>query len=95
MTEEELEEATVAIGLWHYDEGHEKPVRIIGLPFDYWYAVGEANGHLEPDEQPEPLGDEGVLYYPYFAEIAGPGFPTLLQAKGYAQSKVRSPIRWD
>ena len=85
----------MAVGQWHYAEGHEEAVRIIGLHYDYWYAVAEADGQLDPDEQPQPLGDEGLLYYAHFAQIAGSGFPTVIQAKGYAQSMVRSPIRWD
>ncbi len=94
MTEAELENATVANGRWHYDEGHDQRVRIVGLPYDYWYAVGQADEQLEPDEEPQPLGDAGLLYYPYFAQVEGPGFPTVIQAKGYAQSKVGSLIRW-
>jgi hypothetical protein len=95
MTDDEVQEATVAVGRWHYDDGHYKPVRIVGLTYDYWYAVGEADGQLEADEQPQPLGDKGRLYYPYFAQLQGPGFPTVIQAKGYAQSMVQSPILWD
>lgn len=78
MTEEELKRATVAEGRWHYDAGHDKPVRVIGLDYDYWYAVGEADERLEADEEPKPLGEEGLLYYPFFTEIDGPGFPTII-----------------
>jgi hypothetical protein len=94
MTEEELREVTVATGRWLYDGTAEECVCIIGLPYDYWYAIGEQDGQLHEDETPEPLGPEGLLYYAYFAGIAGRGYPTIIQAKGYAQSKVQSLIRW-
>jgi hypothetical protein len=95
MTDDELERSTIAVGHWRYAEDHDEAVRIVGLSFDYWFSVGEADGQLDLDEQAQPLGDQGLLYYPYFAQIDGPGFPTVIQAKGYAQSKIRVPIRWD
>ena len=95
MIEEEMRRDTVATGRWLYDGAVQKSVRIIGLPYDYWYAMGEQDGQLEPEEVPEPLGPEGLLYYPSFAGIDGPAYPTIIQAKGYAQSKVQSPIEWD
>ena len=95
MTDEELQKATVAVGHWLYGGTVEMTVRVIGLPYDYWYSVGEADGRLEEDEAPEPLGQDALIYYPYFTQIDGPGHPTVLQAKGYAQSKVQVPIRWD
>ena len=85
---------TVAVGSLKFDGTADMPVRIVGLPYDYFYSLAEADGHLEPNEEPCKLGPEGLLYYVVFAELAGPSFPTILQAKGYAQSQVQSPISW-
>lgn len=94
MTDDEANAATVETGVWRYGEDGEMPVRIIGIAFDYWYAVGEADQQLIEGEQPEPMGEQGLLYYPFFTQIDGPGFPTIIQAKGFAQSKVQSEINW-
>lgn len=94
MTDVRWDDATVAVGNWTYDGAVEEAVRIVGLPFDYHYLLAETDEQLEPDEKAEPLGPEGLLYYVVFAELAGPGFPTILQAKGYAQSQVQSEVRW-
>ena len=94
MTTDRWDEFSVAEGRWKYDGAVDEPVRVVGLPHDYWYSLGEADDQLEPDEEPEPLGPEGLLYYVVFAQIEGPGFPSVLQAKGYAQSQVQSEIRW-
>jgi hypothetical protein len=95
MTDEEVEKATVATGRWLYAGEAPSLVRILGLSYDYWFALGEAEGQLQEGEEPEALGTEGLLYYPFFTQIDGPGFPTVIQAKGYAQSKVQSAINWD
>lgn len=94
MDQKDIERLTITTGLWRYNNEVDEVVRIIGLPYDYWYAMGEADGNLAPDEIAEALGDLGLLYYAYFASVDGPGFPTVLQAQGYAQSKVRQQIRW-
>ena len=95
MTEGEAEEATVATGRWLYAGEAPRPVRIVALPYDYWFSMGEAEGQLEDGEEPDALGNEGLLYYPFFTQLDGPGFPTIIQAKGYAQSKVQSAIEWE
>ncbi len=95
MTSTDIETATVATGVWQYDGHLDEAVRVVALPFDYWHAMAEADQQLEPGEEPEPKGDGGLLYYAYFTQIDGPGFPTIIQAKGFAQSKVRSEIRWN
>lgn len=94
MATDRWAECTVAEGVWKYGGAVDEPVRIVGLAHDYWYSLGEADDRLEPDEEPKPLGPEGLLYYVVFAQIGGPGFATVLQAKAYAQSQVHSEIRW-
>ncbi|MCH1991063.1 hypothetical protein L7Q18_32870 [Achromobacter xylosoxidans] len=94
MTDNEIEAATVAKGTWQYGGSGLMPVRIIGLTFDSGYAIAEADQQLIEGEQPEPLGEQGLLYYAYFSQISGPAFPTVIQAKGFAQSMVRSEINW-
>ena len=94
-TEKEYPKAVViSTGHWRYAEAVDETVQILGLPYDYWYAMGEQDGNLETDEKLTPLGSEGMLYYAHFAQIEGPGYPTIVQAKGYAQSLVQSEIRW-
>ncbi len=90
----DVDAVTVALGSWVYDDPSTLPARVIALRFDYWHSLAEADGDLEEDEKPEPFGPEGLLYYAYLGQIRGPGFPTILQAKGYAQSLVRHPIAW-
>ena len=43
MTDNEIEAATVAKGTWQYGGSGLMPVRIIGLTFDYGYAIAEAD----------------------------------------------------
>lgn len=88
------DKVTVAQGVWKYDDAVDQPVRIVGLPYDYWYSMGEADDQLEAGETPEPLGPDGLLYYVVFAQLGGPGFPTMPKAKAYARSQIRSEIRW-
>jgi hypothetical protein len=95
MTNDEIEAATVATGKWQYGGSGQMPVRIIALAFDYWYAVAEADQQLAEGERPEPLGEDGLLYYAHFSQVDGPAYRTVIQAKGFAQSKVQSEIRWD
>lgn len=95
MTDNEIEAATVATGTWQYGGSSQMQVRIICLTFDYWYAVAEADQRLAEGELPEPFGEDGLLYYAHFVQIDGPAFPTVIQAKGFAQSKVQSEIRWN
>ncbi|GID90803.1 hypothetical protein ACFQFC_36655 [Amorphoplanes digitatis] len=43
-------EAIVATGVWLYDGIAPTTVRVVRLDFDFWYAVAEAGGDLEPGE---------------------------------------------
>lgn len=94
MADDKWADVTVAVGQWKYDGTVDQAVRVVGLSFDYFYSLAEADGQLEPGEKPEPMGPDGLLYYVVFAHVDSPGFPTVLQAKGYAQSKVQSEVRW-
>lgn len=90
-------------GAWLYDNTVEKPVDIIGLTFDFWYDLALADDVLDPGEEPEPLGADGMLYYVRF-QLAGSqsmptavdsvGHPTVAQAKSVADEKVGSSIVW-
>jgi hypothetical protein len=86
----------VAHGTWLYDGAAPQPVRIVALAFDYWYALGEADDQLEPNEKPAPLGPDGVLYYASFGEgrVDSSGCTTIADAKAAAQERLGSPIRW-
>lgn len=92
---EDIDRVTVATGTWLYDDPVRLPVRIIGLDFDYWYGRGEADGDLGDDERPEPMGPDGLLYCVHLASLRGPGYPTIIQAKGHAQSLIQTEIIWE
>ena len=95
--------AIVRTGTWMYDGVVEKPVDIISLEYDWWYMLAEADGVLEPDEEPEPLSQDSCLYYVRFRNALQPvqptwpdscGYATVEEAVAYAESKTPSPIRW-
>ncbi|WP_146161698.1 hypothetical protein [Pseudothauera lacus] len=90
-------------GIWLYDKVVEKPVDIISLPYDWWYSLAEADDMLEPDEEPEPLNEIGVLYYVRFQHAGESEEPTWVDSKGYqkliqaiaeAESKVTGGVQW-
>ena len=84
----------VAEGVWIYGGTAEMPVAVISLEYDFWYEMAKADEQLEPDEEPTPLGPEGVLYYSCFTSVNSGGYPTIIQAKGDAQTRVQVPIAW-
>jgi hypothetical protein len=95
-------ENVVATGEWLYDGTAPTLVRIVQLDYDFWYAVGEADGELGPDEVPA-LNDQGFLYYvrhkpgwsqgePFWPD--GHGFRTPEDAKAAAEASVAGPIHW-
>ncbi len=94
----------VRSGTWLYDEIAPLPVDIVGLDYDFWYGIGEADGHLERTEEPTPLPPSGFLYYVRFrhaGETAEPtwvdslGHPTPEHAMADAEKRVPSPISWE
>ncbi len=90
-------------GVWLYDGTAEKPVDIVSLPYDWWYSLAEADDMLEPDEEPESVNENGVLYYVRFRYAGVQEEPTWVDSQGYqnlneaiaeAESKVTGSIQW-
>ncbi|WP_152025265.1 hypothetical protein [Congregibacter litoralis] len=90
-------------GVWLYDGVAKKPVDIINLPYDWWYSLAKADDMLEPDEEPEPLNEHGVLYYVRFRNAGESQEPTWVDSQGFqnineaiaaAESKVTGGIQW-
>ena len=93
----------VRSGVWLYDESVESPVDIVGFDFDWWYQFAVDDGSLEPDEQPQPLGRDGLLYYVRFRRAGDPTTPTWVDSGGHAmveeamrtaEANAPSPIKW-
>jgi hypothetical protein len=86
-----------------YDGVVPVTVHVVMLDYDFWYAVGQADGDLEADESPQ-LNADGHLYYvryrpgwPDGERTFWPdseGFETLEEAAAAAESAVPGPIRW-
>jgi|SRR5690606_284712 len=92
------------IGTWLYDGTTERPVDIVGLPYDWWFSLAEADDMLEPGEEPMPLNKEGLLYYVRFRCAGEATEPTWVDSGGYqdisgaieeAESKVIGRIQWE
>ncbi|GIE97510.1 hypothetical protein Ari01nite_49750 [Paractinoplanes rishiriensis] len=96
-------ETVVATGWWMYDGIVPIPVRVVMLDYDFWYALGEADGDLDPDEAPR-LNPDGRLYYvrhrPGWPEgdqhfwPDSQGFLTLEEALAAAEAAISGPVRW-
>lgn len=93
----------VKSGSWLYDGIVDREVDVVGLPYDYYFEMAKADGTLEADEEPLPLGEVGLIYYFRFRTagsleaptwVDSPGHPTVEEAMAAAQSKAPSPIRW-
>ncbi len=79
-------------------------VEVFGLTYDFFHELGKADGDLEPGEEPQPLGDDGLLYYHRFRD-AGSGLDTApwpeslgteTVAAAMAEAEARVPgIVWD
>jgi hypothetical protein len=93
----------VATGSWNYDGTVPTEVRIVRLDFDFWHAIGVADGDLADGEVPD-LNADGHIYYvrfkpgqwskssPFWPDSIG--FHTVDAAKAHAESKVPGPIAW-
>ena len=90
-------------GIWLYDGIAEKSVDIISLNYDWWYSLAEADDMLEPNEEPEPMNSEGVLYYVRFKNAGEATEPTWVDSQGYqdihnaiaeAEAKVTGTLKW-
>ena len=91
-------------GRWRHDGSVEMPVDIVAFDFDWWHEAARAEGTLEPDEEPRPLGENGYLYYVRFRRageqseptaVDSPGHETAAAAMADAQSQSPAPIRWN
>jgi hypothetical protein len=90
-------------GTWLYDGTVTTTVRVIETDFDFWYAVGEADGQLEDGELPQ-LNEHGLLYYvcnkpgwdpsqPFWPDSQG--FMNVEDAKTAAEAQIiASPVSW-
>ena len=91
----------VRSGTWLYDKTSPMEVRIVCQNYDYSYALGQADGNLEPDEKPI-LNSEGIIYYILFGAVGeerpfgvrGSGFMSVDDAASWAATQVPSPIQW-
>ena len=90
-------------GKWLYDTTTFKPVDIVSLNYDFWYELGKADDQLEPDDEPQTMNPEGVLYYYRYrhaGELTTPtwpdsaGYSDLEQAMRAAQELLPSEIQW-
>jgi hypothetical protein len=94
-------ERTVAEGTWLYADSVPTVVRIVQLDYDFWFAVGEANGDLDPSEMPA-LNPDGYLYYvrntpwsegePFWPD--GPGRLSVEEAMAHAETSLPNPVAW-
>ena len=90
-------------GVWLYDGTAEKLVDIISLPFDWWHQLAEADEMLESNEEPEPLNQNGILFYVRFRHayeqeeptwVDSPGYQNIEEAIAEAEVKVKGSIQW-
>lgn len=91
------------MGVWLYDGTVPTTTRVVMLDYDFWYAIGEADGNLQPGEVPN-LNEDGCLYYvqhlPGWPACdrsfwpATEGFHTLAEAIDAAEVTVTGPISW-
>jgi len=91
-------------GRWLYADAVYRPVDIIGMPYDFWFELGRADGQLEPGGTPQPLGEAGLLFYVRFKHAGETAEPTWPDSAGYttigraivaAEEKAPSEIVWE
>ncbi len=67
-------------------------ITIVGHNYDLYYAMAQEDGYLEPNEEPTPLGQDGLLYR---IEPSQSGlFQTMDAAKAWADEQPWGPVRW-
>lgn len=93
----------VRAGAWKYDGTVDQPVDIVSFESDWWFELAAADDSLDVDEQPQPMGPDGVLYYVRFRKAGSPDVPTWVGSIGHAdiaeamltaEANAPSPIRW-
>lgn len=91
-------------GRWRYADATDKPVDIVGLPYDFWFELAKADEQLDPDEAPQALGEEGLLFYVRFKQAGEAATPTWPDSMGYltidlamkaAEKRAPTSIIWD
>ncbi len=91
----------VRSGVWLYDGSVETPVDIVAFEFDWWHRLA-ADDAPEQDE-PKPVGPDGLLYYVRFKHAGDAAVPTWVDSAGHdtvdeamrtAATKAPSPIVW-
>ena len=78
------------------------PVEIVRLDYDVWYALGKADGALEPGEQPQTNADGHVFYVRFRTTTDGDrfwpdstGFLSVEEAKRVAETRLPSLVMWE
>ncbi len=93
----------VRSGVWLYDGSVESPVDIVAFDFDWWHQLAVDDGTAEPDEQPQPVGPDGLLYYVRFKHAGQATTPTWVDSGGHttvdqamrtAETNAPSSIEW-
>jgi hypothetical protein len=99
-----MEHVVIATGRWLYDGITPTAVRIVRLDYDFWYAVGEADGALDADEVPQ-LNADGYLYYVrhrpgrlnqedgFWPDSQGFGTPE--EAVAAAEAAIPTAVAWE
>lgn len=94
----------VKSGRWIYAEAANRPVDIVGLPYDFWFELAKADDQLDPDETPTKPGQDGPLFYVRFTHAGETSTPTWPDSNGYptldaaivaAEGRVPTAIIWD
>lgn len=78
-------------------------VDVVALDYDWWHSLAEADGQLEPSEQPMPLGPDGWIYYGRLKDVGKPDEPTWPDTFGHhspdeaaaaLEAKLEMVFRW-
>lgn len=88
-----------ASGTWIYDGLLPLPVDVVGVDRDLWNDIGVEDGD---EDEPQPLGPDGLLYYVRFRAAGqdrypwpeGAAFDDLDAAKRSAEAQAPSPVVW-
>lgn len=90
MALDDLKGIKVADGVYLYDGSEPQRFDIVARNYDVRWSTYEADGLLEPGEQPAEAGPNGLYYY---VSATGP-FRTLDEARDWAE-RAWGPVRWN
>lgn len=87
------------VGTWLYDEYAENPVDIVGLLYDWWFILAEADNMRALGQEPLPFNEEGFLYYVRLMNAGEATELTWIDSMGYqdiisASEEAESKIKW-